>query len=173
MSLITDIYQSSKLQLTALKADQPAEKELSLIVRVHQIMRALRKRLTQIILRSLPAQRTLTLLLKPGVVTWLTSLTFQDSRLSTTPLLRDQSTQTQLRSARDAIILILRMSMCLNLNLTSSMAKIAAKLQRQISAMSFRISPRKSWVARSETACSPPRLGFKSACEFLTLVLKT
>ena len=60
MSLMMDSCQSSKLQLIAPKADLPAEKELILVVRVHHIMRALRKRLTQIILRSLSAQRTLT-----------------------------------------------------------------------------------------------------------------
>ena len=53
MPLMTDSCQSSKLQLIAPKADLPAEKELILVVRVHHIMRALRKRLTQIILRSL------------------------------------------------------------------------------------------------------------------------
>ena len=173
MSLMMDSCQSSKLQLIAPKADLPAEKELILVVRVHHIMRALRKRLTQIILRSLSAQRTLTLLLRPEVETWRISLTSLDSRQSTTPLLRDQTTQTRLRSARDAISLTPRMSESLNLNLTLSMAKIATKLRKLISRTSFRISPRKSWVARSEIAYSPLRPGSRFACELFMIVLKT
>ena len=173
MSLTMDSCQSSKLQLTVPKADLLAEKELILIVRVHHIMRALRKRLTQIILRSLPAQRTLTLLLRPEVETWRISLTSLDSRQSTTPLPRDQTTQTQLRSVRDAISLTPKMSKSLNSNLTLSMAKIATKLRRLISNTSFRIFRRKSRVARLEIAYSPPRPGSRFACEFLMIVLKT
>ena len=171
---MTATWQSSKLPPTVQKVGQLAGRESSLPMRVHLIMRALRKRLSQIISRSLrPRKAPPTSPLRLEAVTWLISPTFRDSKPYTTPQWRDRSTQTQLRRARDAIYLTQRASKYQHSNLTSSTARIATKPPWLISAMSFRISPRKLWVAKLETACSPPRPGSRCACEFLTPEMKT
>ena len=170
-----DSCQSSKLRLIVPRADQLAERELSLIVQILLIMRALRKRfsnLSQIILRFQTVERMLIWLLKQvrGISTM--HLTFLGLVQFTMLLKRDKSTQTRPKSLRDATSSTQRTSRFLHLALTSLMVMMATKAPWLISAMSFQIFPQKSWVARSGTACSHPRPVSRSVCEFYWPVLK-
>ena len=171
-----DSCQSSKLQLIVPRADQPAERELSLIVQILLIMRALRKRfsnLTQIILRFQTAGRMLTLLLQQERGILMMHLTFLGSEQSTMPQRRDKTTQTRPKSPKDATSLTQKTSRFLHSALTLLMVMIATRALWLISAMSFQIFPQKSWVARSGTACSHPRPVSRSVCEFFGPVMKS
>ena len=125
-----DTCQSSKLRLIVPRADQLAERELSLKMRILLIMRALRKRfsnLSQIILRFQTAGRMLTLLLKQGRGTLTMHLTFLGLEQFTMLPKRDRFIQTRQKSPKDATSLTLKTSKFLHSALTLLMAMIATR----------------------------------------------